>query len=459
MLKITFVIHVDSYFTGLIELVRFLAKSGHADPTLLFPRAYPNLSKHLSVCEAEGINAVQFVVAHDAEVRRLHSRIFHRVIGRTTSGFLNHLTALKAASKRIANHLRSHPADLLVFGGDIVGHDMALYIAEGHALGIPSAIVPGWMAGPREPAEHNFHNPQFSLARVANKLFGAAHPHWVYEHEGRKLLRLPAEHALALETLRLAPPLPWILHSGRADVIAVESEAAREYGVREGLPGDRIAVVGSRTHDIMSKVISGKVRYMKALLDELSLPEGKRLILCALPPDMISGGGRPGCEFSDFEEMARFWMASLCSIHEANVVVSLHPSTPPEAVPFLEAYGAKISFRPVAELIPLCDLYVACISSTIQWAIACGRPVINYDAYRYRYSDYAGVEGVLVAETRDEFRAVLERLTADENFYRKVAADQAAAGPKWGILDGQAGQRILSLFQELVSPKASAIRS
>lgn len=455
MLKITFVIHVDSYFTGLIELVRFLAKSGHGEPTLLFPRAYPNLSKHLAICEAEGIHAIQFIETKSTGPRRLHSRILQRTIGRTASGFLNHLTTLKAASKEIASHLRCHPTDLLVFGGDIAGHDMALYIAAGHALGIPSAIVPGWMASAREPAEHNLHNPQFSLDRIANRLFGAIYPQWVYEHEGRKLLRLPAEHALALETLRLAPPLPWILHSGRADVIAVESEAAREYGVREGLPGETIAVVGSRTHDIMSNVISRKEGHRKALLDELSLSDGKRLILCALPPDMISGGGRPGCEFSDFEDMARFWMASLCSVPGANVVVSLHPSTPPETVLFLHGYGAKISFRPVAELIPLCDLYVACISSTIQWAIACGKPVVNYDAYLYRYSDYVGVPGVLAAETRDEFSAALGKLTADENFYRKIAADQAAAGPKWGILDGKAGQRILALFQELTSPKAS----
>ena len=63
-----------------------------------------------------------------------------------------------------------------------------------------------------------------------------------------------------------------------------------------------------------------------------------------------------------------------------------------------------------AELVPLCDVFVASISSTIRWAIACGKPVVNYDVYRYRYTDFIGVEGVLTCEEQDEFVSVLRRL-------------------------------------------------
>ncbi len=34
-------------------------------------------------------------------------------------------------------------------------------------------------------------------------------------------------------------------------------------------------------------------------------------------------------------------------------------------------------------LVPLCSLYVASVSATIRWAIACGKPVVNYDVYRF----------------------------------------------------------------------------
>jgi hypothetical protein len=104
-------------------------------------------------------------------------------------------------------------------------------------------------------------------------------------------------------------------------------------------------------------------------------------------------------------------------------------------------------------LIPLCDYYVASISATIQWAIACGKPVINYDICRYRYTDYLGLKGVLTVEEQDQFLDLLRRMATDSEFRNEIAALQKADAPRWGKLDGKAGQRIVELFHDLIEAR------
>ena len=76
----------------------------------------------------------------------------------------------------------------------------------------------------------------------------------------------------------------------------------------------------------------------------------------------------------------------------------------------IERGNVRIGSWKTAEMVPASDIYVASISSTIRWAITCGKPVVNYDVYRYRYTDFLAVPGVLATEEQAEFRAVLQRL-------------------------------------------------
>jgi len=115
----------------------------------------------------------------------------------------------------------------------------------------------------------------------------------------------------------------------------------------------------------------------------------------------------------------------------------------------LEATGVTIASEPISSLIPRCDVFVASVSATIQWAIACGKPVINYDVYRYRYPDYLGVGGIVAMETAAEFRAALERVTGDDRYRDELAERQRRHAPEWGVLDGHAGDRLLALFDRL----------
>ena len=116
---------------------------------------------------------------------------------------------------------------------------------------------------------------------------------------------------------------------------------------------------------------------------------------------------RPGCEFSDYDDMIAFWGECLGAVKNWNVIVSRHPKTRPGRLDGLRKYGVTLTDHDTAPLVPLCDLYVASVSATIRWALACGIPVINYDAYRLDFVDYVGLEGVVWMNARNEFRKVL----------------------------------------------------
>ena len=75
------------------------------------------------------------------------------------------------------------------------------------------------------------------------------------------------------------------------------------------------------------------------------------------------------------------------------MLIRPHPRASPDLLRVFETPNIKISIEPMASLIPLCDLYVASISATIRWAISSGIPVLNYDTYRLRYTDFDAAPG------------------------------------------------------------------
>ena len=455
MIKVLLIAHVDSYYTAFADLAAWLGARHSVNPIFLFPRHYPNVFRHIAACSAAGVtyrasfNADSIQSRPPGLLRRLTAAVARRLPG---VWYWIQQRALKARLHAIRRELAELSPDVIILGGDIVGHDMALYIRAGHDLGIKSAILPGWMASAREPAELQLYNPAFSLKRPLNRLFCRLYPQWHYRHKGHDLIRLPAQEAMALERLGLAPPLPWILHSGYADVIALESAEARDYGLREGLDPARLRVVGSHTHDLLHAGLIKRTERRAALCQQLGLNPARPLLVCALPPDMLYGtGGRPECEFTDYPSLVAGFLGPIGQILGGRFLVCPHPSADRSRLTYASAYGAILTEKSVAELLPLADLYVASISATIQWAIACGVPVVNYDVYRYRYTDYVGLAGVLPAENPEAYFRALEMLI-DDNAYRTArAVDQQAVAPHWGVLDGHATERICTVLTELAT--------
>src|SRR5262249_8500449 len=127
-----------------------------------------------------------------------------------------------------------------------------------------------------------------------------------------------------------------------------------------------------------------------------------------------------------------------------------HPRVAMETLTPFAGPNVKFTWQPTAELIPLCDLYVASISATIRWALACGIPVINYDTYRYRYGDYDAAPGLVSVESLQEFQQVITRFVEDPLFAAELAERQTAAMGQWGILDDKLEDRFAALACKVI---------
>src|SRR5262249_10204820 len=154
--------------------------------------------------------------------------------------------------------------------------------------------------------------------------------------------------------------------------ITMESYAMADYMAAAGMAREQMRVVGSTADDVLAEVSAHREFRRDELCRSLGLPAHRPIILTALPPDFLYlTGGRPECDFRNFESLVEFWVKSLCSVNGYSVVISMHPSAKPEDARALERHGARISTLSTPELVPLCDFFVASISSTIRWAIAC----------------------------------------------------------------------------------------
>lgn len=474
-------IHTNTFFVELFRLVRLLMDSGKHPVLVMFVNPYPTFLEDAKLCLQLGIPCLD----NHGRLLRPDAQAFgperaQPALGVGVSRFAKTLKKSAAIAKRLlwlsrVNQLfpvrflflyqefrsrvkfinrlfdQQTPA-LLVLGGDMVGYDTPVFIKVAHQRSIKALLVPSTMSNGLEQAEAYFYDPNHNLGNWINRSVAKSFPRWVFEHRGRKLLRVPAERILLMEHLGLAPPLPWIFNSGYADAIAIESERMRQYYLACGLPAQQLRLIGSLADDVMVMILESRARVREDLYEELGLPKDRPMVLSALPPDFLyMPGGRPECDFKTYPELVAFWIRSIARVRNFNVVVCLHPSARYEDYQYFESLGVKIARRGTADLVPLCDIYIASVSSTIRWAIACGTPVINYDVYRYRYTDYLGLEGVLILEKKAEFESAIVKLAEDAELYNRLKAGQKAVAHQWGMFDGKVGQRMLALIDEYTS--------
>ncbi|MCH7707928.1 MAG: hypothetical protein IH884_05530, partial [Myxococcales bacterium] len=345
---------------------------------------------------------------------------------------------------------------LVILAEDNVESAAPAVIKMAHEHGAKAAILPYTLATAAEPAESYWDSPAHQLKGLANRVVGWLYPSWVHEHRGRRLIRLPAGGVLAMQMTGLSPPQPWQFCSGGADAILVENRAIKDYFGNAGLPRERIKVTGSPILDRLACDLGRGPELRRDLLQRLGMPQDRRIVVCALPPDQLDL--RAGvCEFQQYEALVRFWIGTLRDNAEANLILSLHPRTPLETVQPLTGNRVAIVPGGAAGLIPLCDLFVASVSATIRWAIACGKPVLNYDVYRYGYDDYTSAEGVITLQDADEFAGQYHRLMHEPEYFEQIRDRQAACAAEWGELDGQASKRLLAAFSQLAGDEGAAV--
>jgi glycosyltransferase involved in cell wall biosynthesis len=471
--KALLVVHMESCFQGLLNIAKMLRESEKYEPIFLFEEDnYPSscLHRDIQICVTENIAHLNVFGSEGARylgsLRERKISLAYRiappalakfidpVIRRTGIAIYNNAVyqffKLYLRLRYLRGLIRREDISLVVLGFDLAQYNTAVHVKAAHLEKRPAVVVTDIMTSASEFGELYYNNPKHRVKNLSDRLIEKLYPRWVLNYKGRKLLRLPsAGMILAKELLGLAPPLPWQYHSSYADAVLVESTELRDFGIANGLPAEQLIATGTVSQDIMANAIKNASTLRHDLYKRLGFGEDKPMILVALPQDdHPKGYERP---FPTYEDMVNFFVNSVVSCNEYNIVVCLHPSTHYEDVRYIEQMGVKITQEPTASLIPLCDIYVSTVSSTIKWAIACGKPVIAYDYNRHRRSDFKEAKGVIVVEKKEEFIDMLCRLTEDRKFYDEISTKQKSCAERWGKLDGQGGARILKVFDELIT--------
>jgi hypothetical protein len=459
MPRILFAVHTSTVFVEPFRLAKLLAREG-MEPIFTFAFDHWTADSFAQECDRAGI-PVHKPRQLTGVWNRLSSKLIwltrglHHRWGWWGAHFLAELLDLRTSLARVNAAFDTLHPDLLVMSIDLAGYDTGAYVKVAHQRGCRVLLISSIMSIGLDTAEVYYHNRDYHVRGCTRRWLARAFPHWLLTHRGRDILRCPPGRVLAMELLRIAPPKPWLFNSSWADAFNMESDGMCEYYAAAGIPREQMVVTGSTSDDVMAAAQAQMVERRENLCRSLGLPADRPLILTALPPDFLDQpGGRPECDFREYGALVDFWMKTCCSVPGHNVIIALHPSVPPADAVKFERYGARVAPLNTAELVPLCDVFVASISSTIRWAIACGKPVVNYDVYRYRYTDFIGIEGVLTFEEQDEFVSVIRRITSDPAYAMEIRQKQVAVASLWGRLDGKSGQRMVDLVRRLLPSAA-----
>jgi hypothetical protein len=469
MSRVLFVIHTSTVFVEPFRLAKLLPREG-IEPVFTFAYDHWTVEAFTKDCADAGIDVYRAprrgTRASLSSAFRSRVRMARQRWPSVITSFADELFDLRESLARARAAFAAVRPELLVLSIDLAGYDSGVYVKAAHESGCKVLLVSSIMSIGLDQAEVYYNDQNYHVRGWAGRLIARAFPNWVITHRSRPIFRVPAGRVLAMELLGIAPPKPWLFNSSWADVINMESDAMVDYYGDAGMPREQMVVTGSTSDDVMAAALAQFQERRRALCDSLGLPPNRPIILTALPPNQLNLiGGRPECDFRDYDVLIEFWLKACADVQGHSVVIALHPSTSPSEAPKFERYGARVAALNTAELVPLCDIFVACISSTIRWAIACGKPVINYDVYRFRYTDFIGVEGVLTCEEQQEFTSLLRRLASDRPFADEVRRRQAALASKWGRLDGQSGRRMVELVKRMLpagcedAPAPQAARS
>lgn len=381
-----------------------------------------------------------FLKATRAARRRLSKFLMLRVpFVYTIIATLQLLPIYKSYASMFRTLLAQADYQAIVVPEDVVGPFWPTLIKIGLECSIPTIVLPYTLAN-REEAFKSLRG-QADFQTRYNRLAAYLFPRWRIAQDGYDIVRMPAGHILVHQWLGIAPPDPWMMNSGAAKMICVESQASFDYFERAGIPASRLQITGSVSQDSLARQLRSKEASLAALRRELGLTGTKPLLLISGCPNQLAGS-IPHCEFSSMQDVAAHLGETLRQLaDDYHLVVRPHPNYL-EFGDFLRPWGVVSTQVPTSHLVPLCDLFVAFASATIRWAAACGIPTINYDIFHYGYNDFANVKGVRTVCASSDFVSLVGTMKPDSDTYQEARSLSQSDAAYWSVMDGQCIDRI-----------------
>ena len=363
------------------------------------------------------------------------------------AAFENAIFGRLAAAKALLKRLK--PA-VVVVAEDGVAGPLAVITAAQQAR-IPVAILPYGYGTQRDfeiALEAKASRGEVERPDGANGEAIRAHaPEWIKTGQFDGALLFPADYIVALESAGIRVNNPWIVHGGTADRLFAESPQMFDLYCSEGLPKTKLVLTGSPYGDFVLDALQQDAAAKAAFRQPRRIDAGLTRILVSWPPS-YHGERAEHSEFPSYADMTRTVLQRLAQLPNTLVTVSAHPAVPESDRSLIAGTGVNVSDQYVLRLIPKHDIYVSYFSSTIRWAVASGKPVLNYDAYKLDLDVYAEAPGVVTTPSIERLIAVAGEL-ASESGFAQMAGQQIEVAGRWGLLDAPAMPRILTELDRL----------
>ncbi|MCO6050151.1 hypothetical protein NGM99_10145 [Mesorhizobium sp. RP14(2022)] len=330
--------------------------------------------------------------------------------------------------------------DAIVFAEDNVERDSFAWIAAARRRGIRTVVSSYGALSLNEAEDAYKYSKTHAIGGPQLSLFQQHLPKWLAEGPDYVITRLPWIEAIGRELISEAPFNPWLVNTGQPDLIALESRVMEKNYLTQNFHSTRLAVLGHPLHDRLAAVRQEKAERRAYLAKRYNFDIDKPFIVVAMPPNQLT---RRDSEFATYSELTAAFHRIPEEITSANIVISPHPTTSIAEIEDMEAAGARVERVSVAELLPLADLFVASVSTTIKWALALGIAVIDFDCYGYNYPDYRDLEQVVTVSDTAEFKNALLRWRTGETRPRLDSAARRDA-VRWGEIDGHALDRLIA---------------
>ncbi len=301
--------------------------------------------------------------------------------------------------------------------------------------------------------KQRFYVDWWRLPLLLNRLAAARLPGQVMSGPQGRLLFSPGWLSLLLDGQGMLSPNPWIQGGGLSDHMLVDSRYELKAYARHGVARDKMHVVGKVQHDEIYRVHQRRREGRDELRRRYRLPADRKLCVMSVP----NYGEHNFLPMPEHLELVERHCAAIQDVG-ASFVLSLHPKSKAETYQAIAArYGMIIASEPLTELLPLADVFLCSNSTTIDWALLCGLPVINMDYCELDY-DEMKLPGVLRTTSAEALRTALQCLVDEPAEAERLTAAQRETAEERAVFDGRVGERFVALLNELYDARAEQRR-
>jgi hypothetical protein len=343
------------------------------------------------------------------------------------------------------------PAVLIVFEDRVIDPEMA-WLDAAAQCGLPAVMVRYATSSVESDVWTRSGKTSYSLEQGAmawaRRLFSNRHSRHAIAVGQHRYLFFSLWDSIALHLFGMADTHPWIAGGGKVRASALQGKMDYDEAVEYSNLPNRFHVTGQPTWDAMATTCE-RLREERSL--SAATENSPCVLVCALP------------QWGEHLQMS--WPAHMASIEqlfailgalECKVIISLHPKACREHYHALaERHRCAISPLQLSELLPGADIFVASWSSTLRWSAMLGITSINLDWANQQYTVFSKLPTLLQSKIPADLEATLVPLTQDKALRENLGNRLQKESEEFGVMNGKAGQAILSLAKSFIREKTS----